>query len=146
MSRNIPAKRVRNSSAYRSADRRSRALLDQPARLKGVLDRAIGKLGRSRLAHSELADSLRRSVRLIRAYSSGAYRDIPLKTVVMILATIVYFVMPLDLIPDILLGFGFADDLALLGWTLKTAGQEVDRFAVWEQQQASVQPPIDESP
>ncbi len=140
MSQEIPAKGVTSSKSYRSADRKSRELLDEPGRLKSLLDRAILKLGSSRLAESELAKSLRRAVRLVRAYSSGAYREIPVKSVLMILAAIVYFVMPLDLIPDILLGFGFADDMALLGWTLKTVKDEVDRFAEWEAAEAAPDP------
>jgi len=32
----------------------------------------------------------------------------------MLLAAIAYFILPFDLVPDIILGLGFADDIALL--------------------------------
>lgn len=36
----------------------------------------------------------------------------------MLLAALAYFVLPLDMIPDFLLGFGFTDDLAVLAAAL----------------------------
>jgi uncharacterized membrane protein YkvA (DUF1232 family) len=55
----------------------------------------------------------------------------------MIIAAIVYFVMPLDLIPDFLAGFGFVDDAAVLGWTVKTLSSDIDAFTEWEAQNAA---------
>lgn len=38
----------------------------------------------------------------------------PLKTRGILLAALAYFIMPLDVVPDMLLGLGFTDDLAVL--------------------------------
>lgn len=70
--------------------------------------------------------------RLIRAYAKGTYRDIPWYSIVMIVASVIYFVMPIDLIPDFLVGFGLLDDAALLGWAVKTFSSDIDHFLEWE--------------
>lgn len=41
-------------------------------------------------------------------------RETPLRVRGTILAALAYFVMPVDMIPDFLIGFGFTDDLAVL--------------------------------
>jgi uncharacterized membrane protein YkvA (DUF1232 family) len=37
-----------------------------------------------------------------------------------VLGALGYFILPLDFIPDIILGLGFTDDLAALAWALFT--------------------------
>jgi uncharacterized membrane protein YkvA (DUF1232 family) len=55
----------------------------------------------------------------------------------MIVASVIYFVMPIDLVPDFIVGFGLLDDAALLGWTMKTFSADIDGFLEWESEQAS---------
>ena len=43
---------------------------------------------------------------------------VPTKLKLKILGALGYFILPLDLIPDALLGLGFTDDLAALAWAL----------------------------
>ncbi|MNH38167.1 hypothetical protein D3C79_991600 [compost metagenome] len=53
-----------------------------------------------------------------------------------IVAGLLYFVSPIDAIPDWLLGVGFLDDIAVLGWVLKTVADELGRFKAWRDSQA----------
>jgi len=65
---------------------------------------------------------------LIKAYISGDYRKIPTKTLVKIVAVLIYFISPFDFIPDVLPLIGFTDDLALLIWVAKSIKNELDEF------------------
>jgi len=47
-----------------------------------------------------------------------------------------YFVSPIDAIPDWLLGVGFLDDVAVLAWVLKTVSDELAAFSAWRRSQA----------
>jgi uncharacterized membrane protein YkvA (DUF1232 family) len=51
---------------------------------------------------------------LVAAYYCALDPATPMRVRGMLLATIAYFILPIDLIPDIVLGLGFADDAALL--------------------------------
>ena len=73
--------------------------------------------------------------RLLRAYAKGSYREIPWQSLLIIIASVIYFVMPLDAIPDFLVGLGYVDDAALLGWTIKSVSSDIDDFTTWEQGQ-----------
>ncbi len=73
--------------------------------------------------------------RLVKAYVSGQYRQLPTKTLISVLAALVYFVSPVDFIPDVLPILGFADDIALLVWVFNSLTTDLENFRVWEQQQ-----------
>jgi uncharacterized membrane protein YkvA (DUF1232 family) len=51
---------------------------------------------------------------VVAAYYCAFDPATPLKVKGTLLAALAYFVMPLDVIPDFLLGLGFTDDLAVL--------------------------------
>ena len=75
-------------------------------------------------------------LRLVKAYSNGTYREIPWQSLLMIIASIIYFVMPADLIPDLIAGVGYLDDASLLAWTISSFASDIDKFEEWEGQSA----------
>ncbi len=74
--------------------------------------------------------------RLARAYALGQYRDIPWRTMLILLAAIIYFLNPLDLIPDLIPVAGLADDVAVLVWVYNAIGHEIEKFQLWESSRA----------
>jgi len=83
---------------------------------------------------------LREDVKLLQslclAWWRGEYRAISPGALVTIVAGLLYFVSPIDAIPDWLLGVGFLDDIAVLGWVLKTVADALARFKAWRDSQA----------
>jgi uncharacterized membrane protein YkvA (DUF1232 family) len=75
--------------------------------------------------------------RLVKAYAKGSYRDIPWKNVLMIVAAILYFVTPFDLIPDFIPITGLTDDFGILLWVYNAANAEIDKFLTWEKSKLS---------
>ncbi|PKG25348.1 YkvA family protein [Niallia nealsonii] len=52
--------------------------------------------------------------------------EVPAKTKAIIIGALGYFILPLDLIPDVAAGFGFTDDLGVLGIALLQAAMYID--------------------
>lgn len=121
-----------------------------------ALDKAAGLLGRKgrvlRLLH-QLATKLQavrwRDVRaadltakfqvlgrLLKAYVTGRYREVPWKTMLLVTAAVIYFINPIDLIPDWFFGFGLTDDFGVLMSVYAAAVVEIDKFLAWERTQA----------
>ena len=67
-----------------------------------------------------------------RAYADGSYRVLPWKGIASLGLALAYLVMPIDVIPDFILGFGFIDDGALFALALKLLGREIQKFREWE--------------
>lgn len=70
--------------------------------------------------------------RLLKAYAVGDYREIPWKTLLLIVAAVIYFVNPLDLVPDLVPLTGLTDDFAVLLWVYNSVSNEIDKFLAWE--------------
>jgi len=103
----VSSQRIRNSSAYRAAMARAAKLLKKPQKLVKLADEGFLKAKKSRPAQlATMLDSLQTLLRLLKAYGNGGYRQLSWSSMVLIVAAIIYFVMPFDLIPDFLLAFG----------------------------------------
>ena len=70
--------------------------------------------------------------RMIKSAAAGDYTGIPTSTVVGAVAVTIYFLSPIDLIPDFIPVLGLLDDVALVAWFSTTIKDEMDKFAEWE--------------
>jgi uncharacterized membrane protein YkvA (DUF1232 family) len=68
---------------------------------------------------------------LMRHFANGSYRGIETKNVIIILAGMIYFISPIDLIPDVLPIVGFADDIALISFIYNSLSDELEKFELW---------------
>lgn len=128
-------KKPYESAFYRAARDRAAGYANDPARLRALLDQAWSKLGRQGRALAEAPDTLKTMLRLLQAYAGGDYQEIPWRSVLMLIGAVIYFIMPLDAIPDFILGLGLVDDIAVISWTLATIKADVERFTAWEKGQ-----------
>lgn len=70
--------------------------------------------------------------RLLRAHMTGQYRIQSFRFLLILIAAVIYFLNPLDLIPDFIIGIGLTDDLAVVTWVFQAAARELDGFVQWE--------------
>lgn len=132
MHRKVSASRVERSSFFISARARAAEYLRNPGKLNRLLDQASQKIYRRQGPFSEMRDSLQAVFRLLRAYANGRYRQIPTASLLSVIAWVIYFITPVDAIPDFIAGLGLVDDAVLLGWLLSSVKTDLDRFVEWE--------------
>ena len=70
---------------------------------------------------------------MLRDYWQGNYREVPWKSVAAIAGALVYVMNPMDVIPDLILGFGFIDDAGVVALCLKMVESDLLRYAAWKQ-------------
>jgi uncharacterized membrane protein YkvA (DUF1232 family) len=136
----LPALRgnIGKAGFFRSYLLRARKLLGDPAALDELAQHARFKAsGSPNHRIRELGDRIKLLGRLVRAYANGSYREISVGNIVLIVAAILYFVTPIDLIPDAVPGAGLMDDATVLAFVLAKLELELDRFSTWEKDQAS---------
>ena len=97
-----------------------------------LLHKALDKLPRLRQggAISDIIEDIRWLIHMLKSYFTGAYQQIPWETVLVIIAALIYFVSPLDLLPDFLPG-GIVDDAAVFGFVLKTVRKDIELYKTW---------------
>ena len=121
------------SRAYRKSRSKAADYMDSREKLSGLLDKATLKATGKRRGLGEVWGSLQAFFRLIRAYANGSYRRVSAQSMLTILAAVAYFVSPIDLIPDFILGLGLIDDVTVLAWTIRACAGDIAAFVAWEQ-------------
>ncbi len=111
--------------------------LHDPQKSKRLLDDAVRK-SKKVSAHkgplSEMWENLKALFRLMQAYVRREYTKAPWGSVVLITVAIIYFVSPIDLVPDWLPLAGFIDDAAVLAFVLRQVKTDLDKFVEWERE------------
>ena len=131
------AAKAKASRAFNQAKSKAAEYINDSAKLNELIDKASKKATDKIGVLGTVWTQLTACFRLIRAYAKGSYREVPWHSLMMIVASVIYFVMPIDLVPDFIVGFGLLDDAALLGWTMKTFSADIDGFLEWESEQTS---------
>ncbi len=96
---------------------------------------------KDKLDASEGDDSLRHKLveyvklvsRMVTNTVSGNYKDMPWQTLVMIVAGLLYFIAPLDALPDFIPVAGYLDDATILVWLGKCFREDLENYKTWEQ-------------
>jgi uncharacterized membrane protein YkvA (DUF1232 family) len=109
--------------------------LNQPERVSNLIDASRDKLAKLELKTDDfkgILGTLKTFIRMIRAFRSGQY-EIPWITIVMIAAALLYFVVPLDVLPDFIPITGYVDDFTVIMAVYKKFKEDVVAFQAWEQ-------------
>ncbi|MGY3088268.1 uncharacterized membrane protein YkvA (DUF1232 family) [Hymenobacter sp. UYAg731] len=126
---------VAGSAIFKKFLSTAEGYIKQPTRLKSLLTDAYKKASDKNdvgtLAH-EAWETLQTMFRLIKASMSGEYTGVPGTTVAAAVAVLIYFLSPIDLIPDFIPVLGLLDDVALVAWFSTTLKGEMDKFHEWE--------------
>ena len=105
-------------------------------RLLSVARLTFSRLHSDSLGIRGLRDDLMLLSRLVRASARGQYREAPWKSILYATAALLYFLNPVDLIPDTLLVIGFVDDAAVVAAVVRALHRDLRRFERWEAEQS----------
>ena len=108
---------------------------------RGKLPAVLLAVARKSASRGGLVKGLREDLGLFQAlciaWWRGEYRAVSKAALVAVVAGLLYFLAPLDAIPDWIPGFGFLDDLAVLGWVMRKWSGELEAFRVWRDNQSA---------
>ena len=111
--------------------------IHQDSRILALLRNATQKIEQQRERLSIILDDLRIMVKLISYWARREYTDIPWNSLLAIVGALVYFVNPMDLVPDFIHGLGLLDDASIIAMVIAATHKDLDRFRVWYQRRAS---------
>ena len=68
---------------------------------------------------------------MVKDYWGGRYREVPYWAISACALTLLYVLNPLDVIPDVVPGFGYLDDATLVAFCLKLIERELEKYQAW---------------
>ncbi|MEN6637505.1 MAG: YkvA family protein [Clostridiaceae bacterium] len=72
-------------------------------------------------------------IALVKAYIEKRYLDIPIGSIIAVVGALIYFLSPVDLMPDFLPAIGLVDDAAVIGLALKLVHDDVKEYKTWRE-------------
>jgi uncharacterized membrane protein YkvA (DUF1232 family) len=72
---------------------------------------------------------------LAKDYTNGNYKNISRSSIIAVVGSLLYFISPLDVIPDFILGLGFLDDAFIIGYVFNKIAKELDQYQEWKNNQ-----------
>lgn len=114
----------------------ARRVLRRRFRVVLLIRDAYGHLEANTDALTAVLDDVRAALRLLIAWVQRSYRAVSGASIVLLVAALIYFVTPVDIIPDTLGAIGFVDDIAVIETAVEAMRSELDRFRKWEETKA----------
>lgn len=128
---------VNSNKFFDSAKQRAANILKNREKLLNLMKASGDKLkdiNVGKIKDNKFVDRVKVIIRMVKAYRSGEYRDIQWQSILLMVAALVYFVTPIDLIPDFIPITGLVDDFSVVVWVYSTLKEEIDKFILWEEQ------------
>lgn len=81
---------------------------------------------------TELKGDFSLACNLTKDWANGTYKKIPTASLLKIIVAVIYFVMPIDLIPDFILGTGLLDDITVISFLLSSLKADLDDYKLFK--------------
>ena len=125
-------------SSYNAFSKVASKLINDKGKTLDKIQEGLKKATANKGSLTNVWDQLQLLFSLAKDYASGNYTAIPKSSIIAIVAALLYFISPLDLIPDFLVGLGFVDDAFVLGLVYKQVLKELDKYQVWKDSQKKI--------
>jgi uncharacterized membrane protein YkvA (DUF1232 family) len=97
--------------------------------------KAFKKANRNKSKLESVWHQLQLFFSIIRDYYTGDYKEIPINALVAIVASLLYLLSPIDLIPDFIPLLGFIDDIAVIGLVITQISSCLNTYETWKKKQ-----------
>ena len=105
--------------------------LEDGGKMDMLLDQVEAKLATIPQAGEYLAE-VPRMIALLKDRAQKDYLEAPTRTLVLIVAALLYLVNPKDIIPDKYLGVGLIDDAAVIAACIALTKTDLDAYKAWK--------------
>lgn len=120
---------------YKKFLSKAKKYIDNPRETNHLLKKTEKKAKANKASFTGAWKKFQLLIDLVKSWSSGEYRAISKKSILFIIASILYFISPLDIIPDFLIGLGMVDDAAVIAFAIKQLSNELEKYKSWKQNQ-----------
>lgn len=113
---------------------KAKELIDNPEKVSTVLEKAISlcdDMGKIRIIGKHFREASL-VCNMLNDYICKRYTKIPSATVITLLAAVLYFISPIDIIPDFLPLIGHLDDMMVFAFVRDAAKAYLKKYEKWK--------------
>ena len=119
-------------TGFHGARKKAESYLQDKDKAADLLHKARLKAAQMPGALADVWEDLQTLFRMLKTWISGDYPGASWQTILLVVTAILYFVMPLDVIPDFIAALGFLDDAVVIAYIVSNIKEELLAFTEWE--------------
>lgn len=114
---------------------RAEELIKDKEKTRQVLQDAVNKSREVQGPLQKVWQELTLMFGIVADWISGEYREVPTGSIVAIVAALVYFLSPIDAIPDFIPIVGYIDDVFVIGLVVAQVHSDLEKYRLWKDSQ-----------
>ena len=130
---------------FKKSESKASVILKDKAKAGDTIKEALGKAVPNTSDWEGVWAKMLLLFAVAKDYVNGDYTEIPKRSIVAILGGLIYFLSPIDVVPDFVPVLGFIDDVFILNLVYKQVIKDLERYKIWKDSQLKIVGTIDES-
>jgi uncharacterized membrane protein YkvA (DUF1232 family) len=122
-------------SSYKTFTKIAQQLLTDQNKTLSKLEEGFAKARENKGKLTDVWEKMQLLFSLAKDYANGTYNNVSRASIVAIIGSLLYFISPLDVIPDFILGLGFIDDAFIIGYVFNKVAKELEKYQAWRAKQ-----------
>mgnify|MGYP003691353869 CR=1 FL=1 len=119
---------------FKRAEEKAKKILTDEGKVNALLNSAFEKASKQKKNLKSVWVDIQTLFRLVHSWIKGEYKEVPWKTIMYATAAVLYFVNPLDVIPDFIPISGYLDDIIVISFVIRSLKTDLDKFNHWEKE------------
>jgi uncharacterized membrane protein YkvA (DUF1232 family) len=115
----------------RKKEIKAKQMLAEPRVIENILPKIDNKIKRSVKLLNDIIDDIKLLFSLVKDVIKQKYPDLPFGSLLAVLGALLYFLTPIDVLPDFLPLIGFTDDIAVILFVIRQVAYDLDKYKAW---------------
>ena len=107
---------------------RAKSILKNSNDINQLADSAAKEMNSGKKQLLNIRDEVGLLISMLKSWVNGEYKEVPWTTLALCAGALIYFLNPLDAVPDLIPGAGFLDDATVIGFVLASIKQDIQSF------------------
>ncbi|GGE60875.1 uncharacterized membrane protein YkvA (DUF1232 family) [Pedobacter psychrotolerans] len=120
---------------FRKSENRATVILKDKSKANTTIKDALGKAVSNKGQLDGVWEKMVLLFAVSKDYVNGNYTEIPKRSIVAILGGLVYFLSPIDVVPDFVPVLGFIDDIFILNLVYRQVVKDLENYKAWKDAQ-----------
>ncbi|PWS30802.1 YkvA family protein [Pedobacter paludis] len=130
---------------FKKSQNRATVILNDKTKAGETIQDALGKAVTNKGELEGVWSKLLLLFAVSKDYVNGDYTEIPKRSIIAIVGGLVYFLSPIDVLPDFVPVLGFIDDIFVLNLVYKQVLKDLEKYKIWKESQIKLIEDIDGS-
>lgn len=117
---------------FKKSENRASTIINDKTKASETIKEALGKAVTNKGALEGVWSKLVLLFAVSKDYINGDYTEIPKRSIIAILGGLIYFLSPIDVVPDFIPVLGFIDDVFILNLVYKQVLKDLEKYKTWK--------------